>query len=257
VQSAADPSGKGSRFTYDAEGRLSSVTDAVGNTARVQVDKNGRPTQVTSPLGENTSFAYDPLDRITSVTDALGRQSSVAYESRGLPSGITSPGGIAASFAWGDLPLLSSVTDPNGNVWPITRDTLGRVTASTDPLGQALKYTYDSRSRISSVTSPVDSAQLTYDPAGIIAQTQYSDNTTLTYSYDDDNRPTAGTGFLLSYDANGRITGSNGLSIARVVVLRANGWWWTKVHAVALALACLGFAWFVLRWHLLNPSLNY
>jgi CubicO group peptidase (beta-lactamase class C family) len=40
-------------------------------------------------------------------------------------------------------------------------------------------------------------------------------------------------------------------------ILRAKVWWGTKVHAVALALAFLCFAWFVLRWHLLNPSLNY
>jgi RHS repeat-associated protein len=215
LQSATDPAGKSMSFTYDAEGRLASVTDALGDTARIQVDGNRRPTQLTSPLGEATSFAYDPLDRITSQTDALGRRSSFSYESRGLPSVIASPGGITASFAWGNLPLLSSVTDPDGNVWPITRDTLGRVTASTDPLGQALKYTYDSRSRISSVTSPVDSAQLAYDAAGNLTQTQYSDNTSLSYAYDADNRLTGGTGFSLSYDANGRMIGSNGLSIAR------------------------------------------
>ena len=215
LQSATDPAGKSMSFTYDAEGRLASITDAVGDQVRIQVDGNGRPTQLTSPLGEATNFAYDSLDRITSLTDALGRRSSFSYENRGLPSVIAAPGGITASFAWGNLPLLSSVTDPDGHVWPLTRDTLGRVTASTDPLGHALKYTYDSRSRISSVTSPVDSAELAYDAAGNLTQTQYSDNITLSYAYDADNRLTSGTGFSLSYDANGRVIGSNGLSIAR------------------------------------------
>ncbi len=42
-----------------------------------------------------------------------------------------------------------------------------------------------------------------------------------------------------------------------ITMLRAKVWWWAKAHALTLALACLSFAWFVLRWHLLNPSLNY
>jgi RHS repeat-associated protein len=215
LQSVADSAGKGPSFTYDPEGRLATVGNAFGDTTKVQADNKGRATQVTTPLGENISLSYDGLDRITSVKDALGRQGSATYESRGLPASITSPGGIAASFAWGDLPLLNSVTDPNGNVWPVTRDTQGRITASTDPLGHAVKYTYDSRDRVSTVTSPVDSSQLTYDAAGNLTQAKYSDNTTLTYSYDDANRLTGGTGLSLSYDANGRIIGSNGIAITR------------------------------------------
>ena len=34
-------------------------------------------------------------------------------------------------------------------------------------------------------------------------------------------------------------------------------WWWGRLHAVALAIACVGFAWFILHWHMLNFSLKY
>jgi len=34
-------------------------------------------------------------------------------------------------------------------------------------------------------------------------------------------------------------------------------WWWTKVHDAAIVLACVGFLWFVLNWHLLNFNLNF
>jgi RHS repeat-associated protein len=215
LQSTMDSAGNGPSFTYDAEGRLASAANAFGDTTNVQVDNKGRTTQVTTPLGAATNITYDGLDRIIGVKDALGGQGSVTYEGRGLPSNITSPGGISASFAWGDLPLLNSITDPNGNVWPVARDAQGRITASTDPLGHAVKYSYDSRDRVVTVTSPVDSSQLTYDAAGNLTQAKYSDNTTLTYGYDDDNRLISGTGLALSYDANGRMIGSNGLAITR------------------------------------------
>jgi len=34
-------------------------------------------------------------------------------------------------------------------------------------------------------------------------------------------------------------------------------WWWVKVQDAGVALACLGFSWFLLHWNLLNWSLNY
>jgi CubicO group peptidase (beta-lactamase class C family) len=34
-------------------------------------------------------------------------------------------------------------------------------------------------------------------------------------------------------------------------------WVWTRIHEVALALACLGFAWFIFHWDLINFNLKY
>jgi CubicO group peptidase (beta-lactamase class C family)/fluoride ion exporter CrcB/FEX len=37
----------------------------------------------------------------------------------------------------------------------------------------------------------------------------------------------------------------------------SNRWWWGRLHTVAIALACFGFAWFLSHWHLLHFSLKY
>ena len=37
----------------------------------------------------------------------------------------------------------------------------------------------------------------------------------------------------------------------------AKRWWWGRVHAVAIAFACIGFAWFISHWHMLHFSLKY
>ncbi len=34
-------------------------------------------------------------------------------------------------------------------------------------------------------------------------------------------------------------------------------WLWTKLHDIALALACLGLVWFAFAWHLMNFNVNY
>ncbi len=214
LQAVSDPSGKGPAFTYDAEGRLTGLKDALGNAASIQVDGNGRPVHVTSPLGEGSSISYDAMGRPVTTQDALGQQTAFTYESRGLLSGVTAPGGVAGVFTYGDLPLLNSVRDPNGSAWTITRDTLGRITTASDPLGQQISYSYDQRSRMSSSASAVGSVQLTYDAAGYVTKTQFSDGTALNYTYDGLHRRTGGSGFSINYDA-GRIVASNGLAIAR------------------------------------------
>jgi hypothetical protein len=34
-------------------------------------------------------------------------------------------------------------------------------------------------------------------------------------------------------------------------------WWWAKVQDAGVALASVGFSWFLLHWNLLNWNLNY
>jgi CubicO group peptidase (beta-lactamase class C family) len=36
-----------------------------------------------------------------------------------------------------------------------------------------------------------------------------------------------------------------------------NRWWFSRLHAVAVAVACIGFAWFLYHWHMLHLSMNY
>jgi hypothetical protein len=34
-------------------------------------------------------------------------------------------------------------------------------------------------------------------------------------------------------------------------------WWFSKLHDAGVALACLGFVWFIFHWNMLHWSLNY
>lgn len=215
VKAAADPSGKGSSFTYDAEGRPATVTDAVSNTARFTVDKLGRRTGAATPLGENYAYTFDALSRLTSDTNPLNEKTAYGYDARGLLTSITLADGAAAAFTRNELGLMSGITDPSGNAWARSYDNMGRLVSKTDPLGQTMSYSYDPRNRVTGITSPAGAVQIGYDAAGNEAQRKYSDATTLSFTYDDDNRVTAGNGVTLGYDAAGRIIASNGLAIGR------------------------------------------
>jgi CubicO group peptidase (beta-lactamase class C family) len=74
---------------------------------------------------------------------------------------------------------------------------------------------------------------------------------------------------LLSRNFDGRlhllqVVGVLGLIGALVAIYHcwrswgnASLWFWTKVWNTLLMLACVGFAWFLLNWHMLNFRLNY
>ena len=48
------------------------------------------------------------------------------------------------------------------------------------------------------------------------------------------------------------------VSIVHAVrTLRSRAWWWTKAHESAIAIACVGFAGFVIYWRVLTPTLKY
>src|SRR5262249_27205669 len=105
--------------------------------------------------------------------------------------------------------------DPNGNVWSAAYDSMGRLKSRTDPLGLVTNYSYDARNRVSSIVSPEGTTTLTYDAAGDLTRSQYSDGTELQFTYDDNSRLTSGNGVQIGYDAAGRIVRSNGLAITR------------------------------------------
>jgi CubicO group peptidase (beta-lactamase class C family) len=57
------------------------------------------------------------------------------------------------------------------------------------------------------------------------------------------------------------VIGAIGTLLAFVNAVRSWGqkqsWVWTRIHDVALALACIGFTWFIWHWNLINFNLKY
>ena len=71
-------------YGYDTQGRLTSVTNALGKTWSVNPDSSGRPRSITSPapIGATTNFGYSGADLIT-VTDPLNRVTTRAPDGAG------------------------------------------------------------------------------------------------------------------------------------------------------------------------------
>jgi RHS repeat-associated protein len=215
VTATADASGNGFKYGLDGEGRPASITDALSRVVNYTRDAHGNITLMSTPKKESFSYSYDGLNRLASATDPLGRSVQYTRDPRGILTSTLLPGGVGAAFGLNALGLATSVTDPMGNVWNSSFDNMARVTAATDPLSRKTSLTYDSRQRISAITFPIGTAQYSYDPTGNLTALKYSDGTSLSYTWDADDRLTAASGIALSYDADSRIAASNGLQVTR------------------------------------------
>ena len=85
-----DALGSATEYSYGGSGcpscgggggdKLTSITDANGNTIRFAYDQLGRKTKEIDSLGNVTSYTYDSKGNILTRTDANGRVTSFTYD---------------------------------------------------------------------------------------------------------------------------------------------------------------------------------
>lgn len=168
-----------STFTYDADNRMLSMTDAMGNVTSYQYDAIGNRISTTDGNLHTIQYTYDSLNRLVQTTTPEGGVTRYTYDHVGNKT---------------DQFQLQS-GDPANGVWAHTSyqyDGDGRLTQQTDPTGTVTQYTYDALGNELSQTSAAGT----------------SDARTVRMEYDLDNRKTAdidalGNRTTYAYDAMG------------------------------------------------------
>ncbi len=218
-------------MTYDSKHRLTSQTDADGNTTTFVY--NGpylafvRPPG-TGPWGE-TRYEYNKLGELTEVTgptevklfsyDAAGNQTRVllkgrdgrplngngtlmAYDEAGDkttsvdPRGTTTGPASAYTTTWSydAAGNLLSTTKPGPQTTTYTYDKAGDQASVTDPTGQKTTYSWDEKTLTRTSTSPGGTTSEVYDPSGdLLRQGSPSAKRATTYVYDAAGRRVSST----------------------------------------------------------------
>ena len=148
-------------YSYDALGRLSTITQGTGTNARVSTlsyDTKNQLTSVQDPLLRNVGFAYDLASRITTQTLPDTRTIGYTYDANGNVTGITPPGKPVHSFSYTPVDLESNYDPPNAGFSPkntqYTYNLDRQLTLVTRPDGQTLSLGYDTGGRLSTLTLP-------------------------------------------------------------------------------------------------------
>jgi len=118
-----DPSGNALTFGYDANLRMTTITDAVGQVTTIQYDPTAlisdpakfyRIANVVDPFGRTGNFTYDTSGRLQSIKDSINLTSSFSYGASNFIANMTTPYGNS-TFTSTDGPGLArsvNLTDP-------------------------------------------------------------------------------------------------------------------------------------------------
>ena len=194
-------------YVYDAYGKLTAETDAMGNTItyeydshdnlircilangseiRYQYDVNGNVTCVTYPDGRTEEESvYDTAGNLKQVKNLLGFISRTEYGSGSqILKQIQADGG-EIQYTYAENGLLTQKTDAEGNITSYTYDTAGRVIKICNPQGAETKITYDSCGNPAAVTDGEGNTVTTqYNAYGEITKIVDANGNCTSYMYD-------------------------------------------------------------------------
>jgi len=197
-------------FDYNNSGSPIRITDKKGNTTQFRYNENGKKSEIIDASGAKVQLEYDLSNKLSATTNARGQKSELIYNSLGLVSEKKALGNSVASYNYNSNALLASFTDADGTTY-YERNAAGFVTKITYPNSIVVSFTYDANgnllttiypngltvtnqcnalNRINKVSWGTHFVDFTYNAAGYMLSETRSNNTTTSYTYNNDNLPT-------------------------------------------------------------------
>jgi RHS repeat-associated protein len=202
-------------YSYDAQEKTATRTDANGNVWTYYFNDEGNPTKIIDPQGKNTSHTYDTNRKmlLTATTDSQGNTTAYEYDAKGNLIKVTDPQGNISTFAY-ELTFnqLVSSTDALGHTTAYEYDTKGNLIKVTDTLGNTTKYTYDSNGNLLTITDANNNVTTyAYDSNGNLNKITDAQGNQTAYTYDSLGRRTsvtdaAGTAIQYTYNQTDKLT---------------------------------------------------
>jgi YD repeat-containing protein len=164
VLTAVDPLGNTTTYAYDAQGNLSTITNALNQaTTLSNYDANGRVGRIVDPNGLVTDLTYAPRGWLTSKTvtaPGITETTRYDYDGVGQLTKVTLPDGAFLAYTYDDAHRLTDVADGAGNAIHYTLDLRGNRTVDEvrDPGGvltRRISRVFDSLSRLQQITGGV------------------------------------------------------------------------------------------------------
>jgi RHS repeat-associated protein len=216
-----DPEGNGTSYAYGGSScpscgggsgeKLTSLTDAGGNTTSYLYDQLGRLAAETDPLGNTTRYSYDARGNLTAKSDAGGNTINYSYDGNGKLLKKTYPDKSEESFTYDARGSMLTATNTNIS-YTFGYDTAGRMLSSTDSSGRVVQYGYDAAGRKSKTIYPEGSVvSYVYDTVGRLSTITNGGGRTYGYSYDTLGRRNSlsypnGASATYGYDLKGNLT---------------------------------------------------
>jgi len=139
-------------FEYNDRNQKIRFTDKNGNTTRYSYDNQGNLTQVVNALGQKTNMTYDINGKLICIKQQDGACSKRRYDKSGNLVEVENPNGNITHLNYDDKKQLESILYPDGSKKKLCYDSSGNVTCMIDSMENMIQYEYDILNRVSSTT---------------------------------------------------------------------------------------------------------
>jgi YD repeat-containing protein len=205
-------------YDHDAQGRLTSVTDALNRTTALGYDAAGNLVSKADPGGSCpasgtgtacTRFAYDAAGQRTGITYSDGTTPNVTftyrangqratmvdgtgtttyvYDSLGRLTSSTDGAGAAVTYGYNLRDLLTTIGYPGLGTVTRAWDDAGRIDTVTDWASRVFDYSHDANGNVTDIAFPSGTGNIdtfTYDHADRMASSVHKQGTTTLASLD-------------------------------------------------------------------------
>ncbi|HXC16280.1 MAG TPA: hypothetical protein VNV60_02450 [Holophagaceae bacterium] len=198
---ATDASGQTTTFTYNTFGQVHTVTNAKNETTTLTYDTNGYLQNIQGPVtGALTTFTYDSVGRIYSVTNPDNYTLSYGYDNLDRRTQITYPDASTEQTIYSLLDV--GRTKDRLNRWTLmTYNPIRQLTDVQDPQGRLTHLNWCGCGTLESLVDPMGRITTwARDLEGRVVAKIYPDLTQTSYAYDSAGRLTQRT------DAKGQVT---------------------------------------------------
>ncbi|MCQ8182619.1 right-handed parallel beta-helix repeat-containing protein [Methylomonas sp. SURF-1] len=144
-----DTSSATTRFSFEADGNLASLTDPEGNrTQFLAYDPSGNPIKVKDARGNEWNLTYDAKGRLIGRTDPEGNITVFEFDGNGNRVATVDANSQRREFAYNQRKQVVRVTDPLGHAKTVSYNSDGLPVLVTDEIGSLLVNDFDNEQRL-------------------------------------------------------------------------------------------------------------
>lgn len=174
-------------FEYDNGGFLSKRVGENGQSVTYTYNANGDVANVANALGHAAVYSYDRHRRVSGITDAGGGVTLMGYNALGQPTLVRDARLNSTAYAYDGLGNLLSQTSPDTGMTTFTYNSVGQRTQMQRADTSTTTFTYDTLGRLKTTTSGGQTRTMTYDTCtngkGMLCQAAKSGGTATTANF--------------------------------------------------------------------------
>jgi RHS repeat-associated protein len=207
-----DPLGQATKFAYDGNGNLATVTDAKNHTTEYTYNADDERTKVKKPNGATLETGYDGAGYVTSQTDGNGKTTTYVRNVLEQPIEVIDPLGRTTVETFDAAGNPATTVDPAKREATYSFDAADRLTGIdySEEATPDASFEYDADGNLTAMSDGSGESSFAYDQLGRLTRSEDGHGDVVEYAYDLGDQQTGivypnGKAVSRSYDAAGRL----------------------------------------------------